>query len=152
MVSCTWISLKVADIVIMEGSDVIYLNMAGTHIVVLNSRRAASELLEKRGTIYSSRAHSTMVHDLIGFTWLFAVMPNDDGWRVRRRLLQRYFKFPVEDSHAISNVDLTWQRPYETKYIHKLLEKLITCPDLFMKHLVQYIKLISPLVVADLIS
>ena len=79
-------------------------------------------------------------------------MPNDDGWRIRRRLLQRYFKFPIEDSHAISNVDLTWQRPHETKYIHKLLEKLITSPDFFMKHLVQYINLISPLVVADLIS
>lgn len=152
MVGWTYPSLKFADIVKIGGSDVIYLSMAGTHIVVLNSRRAASELLEKRGTIYSSRAHSTMVHDLIGFNWLFAVMPNDDGWRVRRRLLQRYFKFPVEDSHAISNVDLTWQRPYETKYIHKLLEKLITCPDLFMKHLVQYINLISPLAVADLLS
>jgi len=32
------------------------------------------------------------------------------------------------------------------------LEKLITSPDFFMKHLVQYINLISPLVVADLIS
>lgn len=125
------------------GSDVIYLNMAGTHIVVLNSRRAASELLEKRGAIYSSRPHSTMVHDLIGFDWLFAVMPNDDGWRVRRRLLQRYFKFPIEDSHGISNVDLTWQRPYETKYIYKLLEKLITCPDLFMKHLVHMVGSVS---------
>ncbi|KAL9710038.1 hypothetical protein Ac2012v2_007100 [Leucoagaricus gongylophorus] len=125
------------------GSEVIYLNMAGTHIVVLNTRKAASDLLEKRGSIYSSRAHSTMVHDLIGFTWLFAVMPNDDGWRIRRRLLQRYFKFPIEDSHAIANVNLTWQRPHQTKYINKLLEKLVERPDHFMKHLIHMVGSVS---------
>lgn len=126
--------------------------MAGTHIIVLNTRKAASDLLEKRGSIYSSRAHSTMVHDLIGFTWLFAVMPNDDGWRIRRRLLQRYFKFPIEDSHAIANVNLTWQRPHQTKYINKLLEKLVERPDHFMKHLIQYVEPVFSLVVSDLIS
>ncbi|KXN86820.1 O-methylsterigmatocystin oxidoreductase [Leucoagaricus sp. SymC.cos] len=129
---------KYADWGRQYNSEIIYLNMAGTSLVVLNTRRAASDLLEKRGAIYSSRAHSPMVHDLMGFTWLFAVMPNNDGWRIRRRLLQRYFKFPVEDSHTISNVKLTWQQPHETKYISQALKKLVDAPDDFMEHLVHW--------------
>lgn len=125
------------DSLISQDSEIVYLNMAGTDLVVLNTRRTATDLLEKRGAIYSSRAHSPMVHDLMGFTWLFAVMPNNDGWRIRRRLLQRYFKFPVEDSHSISNVKLTWQRPHETKYVNQLLGKLVDTPDRFMDHIVQ---------------
>lgn len=117
------------------------MNLAGTSLVVLNTRRTAIDLLEKRGAIYSSRPHSTMVHELLGFTWLFAVMPNNEGWRVRRRLLQRYFKFPVEDSHSIASVDLKWQRPHEIKYINSLLGKLTNTPDKFMDHIVQSVVL-----------
>ncbi|KAF9445149.1 cytochrome P450 [Macrolepiota fuliginosa MF-IS2] len=124
-------------------SEIIYLNMAGTSLVVLNTRRTASDLLEKRGSIYSSRMHSPMVHDLMGFTWLFAVMPNNDGWRTRRRLLQRYFKFPVEDTHTISNVKLEWQKPHETKYINQLLKKLVDTPELFMEHLIHMVGSVS---------
>lgn len=36
-------------------SDVIHLDIFGTHLVILNSLEAASELLEKRSAIYSSR-------------------------------------------------------------------------------------------------
>lgn len=36
-------------------SDIVYANMAGTSIVVINSIDAANDLLQKRSTIYSSR-------------------------------------------------------------------------------------------------
>lgn len=36
-------------------SDVIHLNLAGTHVLVVNSREAAFELFEKRSAIYSDR-------------------------------------------------------------------------------------------------
>ena len=39
----------------VSDSDIIYVNAAGTSIVVLNSYDAAIELLEKRSNIYSSR-------------------------------------------------------------------------------------------------
>jgi len=36
-------------------SDIIYLNVAGTQVVVLNSLSAANELLDRRSLKYSSR-------------------------------------------------------------------------------------------------
>ena len=37
------------------GSDIIHAELFGTHIIVLNSDKAANELLEKRSSIYSDR-------------------------------------------------------------------------------------------------
>ncbi|KAJ2928475.1 hypothetical protein H1R20_g8623, partial [Candolleomyces eurysporus] len=60
------------------GSDVIYLNMMGTPLVVLNSLAACKELLEKRSSIYSSRPNMPMLNELIGFEWHFAFMPYNE--------------------------------------------------------------------------
>lgn len=45
-------------------SDVIGLRIFGTNIVVVNSLEAATELLDKRSSIYSDRPHMTMIDDL----------------------------------------------------------------------------------------
>ena len=39
----------------LAGSDIVYANVMGSHIVILNSIKAANELLEKRSSIYSDR-------------------------------------------------------------------------------------------------
>ncbi|KAE9385572.1 cytochrome P450 [Gymnopus androsaceus JB14] len=41
-----------------EYGPIVYLNMAGQHIVVLNTKVAATELLERRSAIYSDRPRS----------------------------------------------------------------------------------------------
>lgn len=48
-------------------TDIIYLNVAGTSIVVLDTFEAAFQLLEKRSAIYSSRPHFNMLCDLLGY-------------------------------------------------------------------------------------
>ena len=42
--------------VTVADSDIIYVNAAGTSIVILNSYKAATELLDKRSNIYSDRS------------------------------------------------------------------------------------------------
>jgi len=37
-------------------TDILYLNVAGTSLVVLDTSEAATELLEKRSSIYSGRS------------------------------------------------------------------------------------------------
>ena len=37
------------------GSDVLHVDVLGTHIVIINSVKAANELLEKRSSVYSDR-------------------------------------------------------------------------------------------------
>jgi len=44
--------------------DVVSFGMFGKRMVVLNSPQAVTELLEKRGTIYSERDHNVMIQDL----------------------------------------------------------------------------------------
>ncbi len=41
------------------GSDIIHAELFGTHLVVLNSEKAATDLLDKRSSIYSDRCVST---------------------------------------------------------------------------------------------
>ena len=41
--------------IVLQGSDVLHLNILGQSIVILNSVKAAVNLLDKRGTIYSDR-------------------------------------------------------------------------------------------------
>lgn len=44
--------------------DLIYVQIFGNPILVLNSAEAIHDLFEKRGTIYSSRPVRTMVSEL----------------------------------------------------------------------------------------
>ena len=48
LIRCFWV----------VGSDVLHVDVLGTHIVIINSVKAANELLEKRSSVYSDRYHS----------------------------------------------------------------------------------------------
>lgn len=49
-----------------EYGPLTYLNVLGQSIVILNTQKAAIDLLEKRGLIYADRPHSVMCNDLVG--------------------------------------------------------------------------------------
>lgn len=44
--------------------DIIYLNLAGMSVIVLNSMRAAEELMVKRMSVSSRRSDRTMINEL----------------------------------------------------------------------------------------
>jgi hypothetical protein len=46
------------------GSDILYMKVLGTSMVVINSVDIAMELLERRSAIYSDRVHSVVLDDL----------------------------------------------------------------------------------------
>ncbi|TEB31949.1 cytochrome P450, partial [Coprinellus micaceus] len=48
-------------------SDIIFVNLAGTPLVVLNSSDIATDLLEHRSSLYSGRPRFTMSVELMGF-------------------------------------------------------------------------------------
>lgn len=50
-----------------EFGDIVYANVAGTKIVVLNSPAVAKALLDDRGAIYSDRPHLHFANDIIGW-------------------------------------------------------------------------------------
>ncbi|KAI9444592.1 cytochrome P450 [Lactarius indigo] len=80
--------------------DVMYLDAFGQPILVLNSLKAASELLDRRGTIYSGRPRLIMGHEIISGGLIFAF--STILWRRSRRAAhQGLTKVAVRSYHNI---------------------------------------------------
>ncbi|KAH6891777.1 cytochrome P450 [Coprinopsis sp. MPI-PUGE-AT-0042] len=105
-------------------SDVISLNLAGTTVVILNSLKAAKELLEQRSAIYSSRPYMPMMNELVGFSWHFGFMEYGDEWKERRSMFTRVFHPAKTYVH----------RPAIQEGVQKLLQQLVDHPKSFMEH------------------
>ncbi|KAJ7146914.1 cytochrome P450 [Mycena epipterygia] len=108
-------------------SDIIHLDLAGTSVIVLSSLEATNDLLEKRSSIYSDRLKSTMLMDLMGWTFNLSTMPYGDTWRTSRRLFSQEF-------NVISSRNF---RPKEIAATHGLLRRLLHTPDEFNTHFKQ---------------
>ena len=59
-------------------------------MIVLNSRRAIHDLIDKRSAIYSSRAHDEQFHIACKGENI-AFMDADVGWRAQRKITARFF-------------------------------------------------------------
>ncbi|KAF9556097.1 cytochrome P450 [Agrocybe pediades] len=66
--------------------DLIYLEAFGQKVLVLNSLRAAQELLEKRATVYSHRPSFTMIGELIGLNNSLPMLPYGPEFKRQRTL------------------------------------------------------------------
>ncbi|THU93607.1 cytochrome P450 [Dendrothele bispora CBS 962.96] len=106
-------------------SDVISFNTFGTTTIVLNSREAATELMEKRSRIYSSRPPAPMLRELMGWDWTLVFQSYGSKWQERRKLFVKEFNVSQPDRH----------RPQEMKAVTTLLENLSHTPDDFLAHL-----------------
>ncbi|KAK0199540.1 cytochrome P450 [Desarmillaria ectypa] len=106
-------------------SDIIHLDMIGTSIIVLNSSEATSDLLDKRSSIYSSRARLPMMRELMGWDFLVGFMPYGNDWRVHRRLFQQTL-----NAKAASHF-----RPQVLDATREVLRRLLDRPEEFMTHL-----------------
>ncbi|KAJ1300368.1 hypothetical protein OPQ81_005187 [Rhizoctonia solani] len=73
-------------------SDIIYTNMMGQPVIVLNSARAASDLFDKRSAIYSDRLSALMVKSptLLDWSGFIPVLPYADPWRRQRRRMNNW--------------------------------------------------------------
>ncbi|KAF5346731.1 hypothetical protein D9756_010407 [Leucocoprinus leucothites] len=73
------------------GSKIVYVEAMGQPIVVINDAQIASDLLDKRSTIYSSRPQNRMLVEVIGAKYFFALLPYGEEWRNHRRIFQQHF-------------------------------------------------------------
>ncbi|KAF9529927.1 cytochrome P450 [Crepidotus variabilis] len=72
-------------------TDIIYLNIAGQSVVIIDSASAAVELLERRSSLYSGRPRLPMINELMGWDFDFGFMDYGDTWRRHRRLMHNAF-------------------------------------------------------------
>ncbi|KAJ3832187.1 cytochrome P450 [Lentinula raphanica] len=106
-------------------SDIVHVNIAGTSYIILNSLEAATELLERRSGIYSSRPKFRMLNDVIGWKWSFVFMPYGPEWKAHRKLVTNMFNPNNPDEHE----------PRELKATRLLLLKLHKSPEDLFQHL-----------------
>ncbi|KAJ7574308.1 cytochrome P450, partial [Mycena floridula] len=111
-----WVTYK--EISDKLGSGIIYLNMIGTPVIVVNTREIATQLFDKRGQNYMDR-------DSVGFEWHTAFMPYGNMWKGNRALFHKEFNPP--NRHY----------PIMTDAVRFLLSRLLETPDLFGRHLRQ---------------
>ncbi|KAJ7928145.1 cytochrome P450 [Mycena leptocephala] len=108
--------------------DVIEISILGTPIIILSSMRAATDLLESRGNIYSDRPTATMAGELVGWSrgLGYAQASNNPRFRELRRLFHHFM-----GPRACAEVNLLRIQERENK---RLLRKLLSDPTNFDNH------------------
>ncbi|KAI0030172.1 cytochrome P450 [Vararia minispora EC-137] len=82
--------------------DIVYVNVVGQPIVVLNSLQAAQDLLEQRSAVYSDRPRMPMAGELCGYADTMAIMPYGVRFRTMRRLTHQFMGSRVAiEKHAV---------------------------------------------------
>ncbi|KAF8661199.1 hypothetical protein AX16_001479 [Volvariella volvacea WC 439] len=104
--------------------DILYLNIAGQDVVILNSIDAAEELLERRSASFSSRPRFTMVCELMGWDFSFIFFKYGPTWRNHRKFMHQSF-----NSNAVNKF-----RPHITKSVHGLVRNLLSEPEGYERH------------------
>ncbi|KAH7122099.1 cytochrome P450 [Dactylonectria estremocensis] len=111
-----------------EYGDVVYLQLGPTPTIVLGSAQAAWDLLEKRGSIYSSRPRFIMGGELLSGGMRGLMAPYSSYWRRWRKLLHGGFMQRQSETY----------RPIQSLESKVLMHDLLTDPANFRKHLERY--------------
>ncbi|GAW05143.1 cytochrome p450 [Lentinula edodes] len=106
-------------------SDLIHLNVFGTHILVVNSAEVAKALFEGKSALYGDRPRMTMLNELVGLSWLLGFIPQGDTWKTHRKILANNFN-PASVSQF---------RPRQLKWRNIFLQNLLKTPDEFFTHI-----------------
>ncbi|CAE6358775.1 unnamed protein product [Rhizoctonia solani] len=88
-------------------SDIVYLEILGQKILVLNSAEAASDLLDKRSGLYSDRPSIPMLTapSLMNWSGAVTLAKYGDIWRSYRRIMNNWL-----NRRAVSQFDLLQER------------------------------------------
>ncbi|CAE6381379.1 unnamed protein product [Rhizoctonia solani] len=104
-------------------SDVVSISVLGQAIVVLNSAKAANELLEQRSSTYSSRAQLPMIS--VDWSKLTGLLPYGERWRAQRRLTHLSL-------HKKASRELC---PLVVKQVRLALARIVDNPDGFVREI-----------------
>ncbi|CCA71481.1 hypothetical protein PIIN_05418 [Serendipita indica DSM 11827] len=72
-----------------EYGDLVYIDVAGLPMVILNSLEAIHELTDKRMNIHSNRPNPTLVCDIMGYSFFLPFLQPDKDFTEQRRLFQK---------------------------------------------------------------
>ncbi|KAI0640925.1 cytochrome P450 [Trametes meyenii] len=109
--------------------EVVFARFFRTPALILNSREAAAELLEKRSRNYSSRPRFILLAELMGWDSVLNNIPYGERFRKHRKWLHDAFG-PKEVLAAYV--------PIQRRETYTLLANLCETPEHFMEHLTRW--------------
>ncbi|KAJ7763385.1 putative monooxygenase [Mycena metata] len=71
--------------------SIVYADVVGQPLIILNSRKAAMDLLDGRSAIYSDRPRNLVMAILSGYAETFAMKPYGEDWRQQRKIVMQDF-------------------------------------------------------------
>ncbi|EJD05103.1 cytochrome P450 [Fomitiporia mediterranea MF3/22] len=108
--------------------DVVYLHALGRSIIIIDSVKAARELLEKKSSTFSDRP-AFPVFSSMGWALFLPFIRYGARLRKHRKVMHHYF-----GPQAIANF-----RPIQEREISKFLYRLSTSPENFINHINNFI-------------
>ncbi|KAJ3491539.1 hypothetical protein NLJ89_g11331 [Agrocybe chaxingu] len=105
------------------GSDIVHVSALGNHVIVLNTREVAEELLEKRARNSSGRPWFAMTK-MLDWEYNVAAMDYGEEWRKHRKVCQQHFNRVAAKSFQSVQLQKT----------RRLLVGLLRSPEKFMLH------------------
>ncbi|OCH85972.1 cytochrome P450 monooxygenase [Obba rivulosa] len=109
--------------------DVVYAHLFRTPAIVLNSLRAARDLMDKRSCNYSGRPRLTLLVELMGWDSVITHMPYDSRWRKHRKWIQEALQ--CKDA-------LLSYRPLHRRETYIFLSSILDKPDMLLSHIRRY--------------
>ncbi|CAE6484159.1 unnamed protein product [Rhizoctonia solani] len=106
-------------------SDVIYFRVLGSDTIVLNTREAATELLERRSAIYSDRPHMVMARELMGWNRMLGMADYLEGTKIIRKYMH----------NSMGAKTMPDWRPQQEQEAFRFLQKLLRSPENLLSHI-----------------
>ncbi len=109
---------------------IIYVNLFGQPVIILNSSRLATEMLDKKSAIYSDRPRLVFGGEMVGWDQSLPLTPYGDRLREYRSLLHQFIgtRNQVKRFHSLSEVETR-------RFLERVLEK----PDRVHDYIRQYV-------------
>ncbi|KAJ3503676.1 hypothetical protein NLJ89_g8327 [Agrocybe chaxingu] len=106
--------------------DIVSVSVLGQPIIIVNSAKAAMEMLDKKSLIYSDRSEVVMGGELVGWKDALVMLPYGERLRKYRRMLHHVVGTPaaVSEFHQV-----------EEKETRHFLKLVLAEPDLLAEHI-----------------
>lgn len=109
---------------------IIYVSLFGQPVIILNSVRLATEMLDKKSAIYSDRPRLVLGGEMVGWDQSIPLTPYGDRFRESRSLLHQFIgtRHQVKRFHSLTEVETR-------RFLRRVLERLGHVHD----HIRQYV-------------
>ncbi|KIY43463.1 cytochrome P450, partial [Fistulina hepatica ATCC 64428] len=105
--------------------DIVYAEVLGKSIVVLNSLDTINDLLEKRATYFTSRPKLVVVGELMSLNEGMPMLPYGTAWKRQRRLANQ----------ALSHTSVKKYYKQQSEIVTLFLRDLLSSPESYVEHL-----------------